>query len=64
MRTNLDGDNSEYAYGYWTSSPYSGDSRYAWNVNYDGTLYDGYLGDVDIFGVRSVITISKSNLSL
>ena len=48
-------------YGYWTSSPYKGNFINAWRVN------RGYLGsrivtDTD-YGIRPVITISKSILN-
>ena len=70
MRTNLDIKNLEYAHGYWTSTTVSDDSNYAWTVDCYGAL--DYYGNMDFsyvyydiyYGVRPVITISKSNLSL
>ena len=60
MRTNLDGNNGPY--GYWTSTPYSGDSGSAWFVYYVGSLRSD-LVDYDVnIGVRPVITISKATL--
>ena len=59
---NLDGDNSTNSYGYWTSTPYSSYSPYAWYVQYNGYLYDG-LVDATVSGVRTVITVSKDQLS-
>jgi len=65
MRTNLDADNSEYAYGYWTSTPDSDGSSDAWHVGYSGYLHNfrgvDYVYDI---GVRPVITIEKTNMSL
>ena len=48
--------------GYWTLSPRASDSRYAWLVDYSGSLsrnsadYGGYAG------IRPVITLPKSVL--
>ena len=47
-------------YGYWTSSPVSGRSDVAWLVSNDGDLGFNYIDDVSIYGVRPVITVSKS----
>ena len=48
--------------GYWTSTPYKDNSTFAWRVG-----EKGYLDDFSVaftgFGVRPVITISKSNIS-
>ena len=48
-------------WGYWTSSPYKGNSTQAWRV-----VRNGYLGGNGVIftgdGVRPVITISKSNI--
>ena len=49
-------------WGYWTSSPYKGNSVRAWLVNRVGDLTDGNVADT-FGGVRPVITISKSNIS-
>ena len=47
--------------GYWTLSPYSGLSSYAWYVNNYGNFSNVYV-DVDSnFGIRPVITIPKFN---
>ena len=51
------------AYGYWTSTPFASDSLDAWYVYYDGRLDSDYVGYGDGYGVRPVITVSKSNLS-
>ncbi len=55
--------NADYSapYGYWTLTPYASSSNGAWFVVCVGNL--GH-SDVDYdFGVRPVITVSKSNLS-
>jgi type IV pilus assembly protein PilA len=48
-------------WGYWTSIPYKGNSAYAWLV-----FRDGFLGNLGVtfagYGIRPVITISKSNI--
>ena len=51
-------------YGYWTLSPYAGRSPYyAWYVGSGGQLYDyADVTDDGGYGVRPVITISKSVL--
>ena len=49
-------------YGYWTSTPNSGDSYYAWSVYSTGFLGNGLVNNTN-YGVRPVITISKSNLT-
>ena len=46
-------------YGYWTSTPYAGDTLYAWYVDSNGYLSDRYVAYDDIYGVRPVITVSK-----
>jgi len=51
-------------YGYWTSTPNSGDSYSAWRVTFYGRLEGSSVDYVDRNGVRPVITISKANLSL
>ena len=48
-------------WGYWTSSPDKGNSAYAWRVRWNGNLLNGVVGSTD-FGIRPVITISKSNI--
>ena len=48
-------------YGYWTSSPDKGNSTFAWIVNNYGPLRSGLVTYTD-FGIRPVITISKSNI--
>ena len=60
----LDGTTNSVSgiYGYWTSSSYTSNDRYAWGVYYDisGTLENVNL--LNSYGVRPVITISKSQL--
>ncbi len=45
--------------GYWTSSPYSNNSRFAWYMRNDGLLNNIYVDDGTHFGIRPVITIPK-----
>ena len=53
-------DNTSYAYGYWTKDLVDTDNTRAWNVTRGGYLYGNAVSD-SVFGVRPVITISKSN---
>ncbi len=56
-------NNSSAPFGYWTSTPHASASSFTWHVFYDGSL--NYVGPVDrgnTFGVRPVITVSKSQL--
>ena len=46
--------------GYWTSSPYSGDTIDAWYVDASGYLI--YTSVSNSYGIRPVITISKSQI--
>ena len=46
--------------GYWTSSPSAGISYYAWYVHYFGRLDGNYVYGGYDYGVRPVITVSKS----
>lgn len=47
-------------YGYWTLSPISGHTSYAWHVYGGGCLnYGAVIGDEYNFGIRPVITIPK-----
>ena len=48
-------------WGYWTSTPYKGDSTSAWLVFRYGSLSYGTVSVTDR-GIRPVITISKSNI--
>ena len=49
--------------GYWTSSPASNYSDCAWFVQYDGRLDAGLVIIYTSFGVRPVISVSKSHIS-
>jgi len=59
---NCDTDGNCTTYGYWTSSPVAGHASRAWFVfhegvpNLDGVYY------ADIYGLRPVISLSKSIL--
>ena len=48
-------------YGYWTSSPSKDNSAYAWRVDRSGGLSSNYVTGTG-YGIRPVITISKSNV--
>ena len=50
-------------YGYWTSTPSASNASNAWFVTYDGHLFSNYVNISGIYSLRSVITVSKSNLS-
>ena len=51
-------------YGYCTSSPLASDAHHAWYVRYGGSLYlERAVSFSSLYGVRPVITVSKSNLS-
>ena len=50
-------------YGYWTSSPNASNANYAWEAHYNGILRDHDVVDPSGYGVRTVITISKSQLN-
>jgi len=63
LLSNLSVSNTEAApYGYWTSSSYASSASHALKVSYDVYIdyYNVFYGSR--FGVRPVITISKSNL--
>ena len=49
-------------WGYWTSTSYKDNSIYAWHVGRGGFLNFSNVTDA-VYGVRPVITISKSNIS-
>ena len=55
--------NNRVPYAYWTSTPDASDSDFAWYVTYDGDLSSSFVDDDYYYGVRPVITVSKSNLS-
>ena len=55
-------DGEKAPYGYWTSTPYAGGSSGAWRVNFSGHVSSSYVGNDTSYGVRPVITISKSNV--
>jgi len=48
-------------WGYWTNTPYKDNSIHAWPVHSYGRLYGSNVTYTD-FGIRPVITISKSNI--
>ncbi len=48
-------------WGYWTSTPNKDDSTQAWLVYSDGSLYSLFVTCTD-YGIRPVITISKSKI--
>ena len=50
-------------YGYWLLSSYPGHSDRARGVYYRGYVRNYYANNTGIYGVRAVITISKSDLS-
>ena len=51
------------AYGYWTSTPFASRSNSAWYVFCDGSLNHNNVDHDDVYGVRPVITVLKTNLS-
>jgi hypothetical protein len=50
-------------YGYWTSTPVVGDTDYVWIVISNGSLSEATVEVANGFGLRPVITISKSIIS-
>ena len=50
-----------YVYGYWTTTLTTGNSTDVWSVEHDGTLVHGSVKSAT-YGIRPVITISKSML--
>jgi hypothetical protein len=50
-------------YGYWTSTPVVGDTDYVWIVINNGSLSEAIVNVANGFGLRPVITISKSIIS-
>jgi hypothetical protein len=50
-------------YGYWTLSPVSGSSSYAWYVNNNGRLNYNNVYTTSSCGLRPVITINKAYFS-
>ena len=48
--------------GYWTTTAVSGITGNAWDVSRYGLMYYNYVASSDLYGVRPVITILKSNL--
>ena len=53
---------SQLPMGYWTTSSCTDDSSNAWSVLFEGKMYTKIVGSVG-YGIRPVITVSKSNLS-
>ena len=56
--------NDSSNYGYWTSTAVVGNVSSAWRIGRDSTLgsLSNDIGNASTFGLRPVITISKSNL--
>ena len=52
--------NDSSTYGYWTTTPYSKDSYYAWYMSYFGQLSTAYITTSGYYGVRPVIEIDRS----
>lgn len=49
--------------GYWTATPRASDTKLAWDANCRGDIDYDYVNYSSYYGIRPVITISKSNLS-
>ena len=49
--------------GDWTSSSVATDVSSAWDMRYDNILHRDFVSNSSSYGIRPVITISKSNLS-
>ena len=58
INNNTTNEKSEYDWGYWTMSAYSGYSAHAWFVNHGGYLYISGTSNAKI-GARAVVEISK-----
>ena len=56
-------DSAMTGYGYWTASSRAADVEGAWRVNYSTFVRTYNVNESTFFGVRPVITVSKSNLS-
>ena len=57
-----DSTNTNYINGYWTQDAVVGDSSGAWRVLRIGYLGSRDVGNADYYGVRPVITLSKSDV--
>jgi prepilin-type N-terminal cleavage/methylation domain-containing protein len=57
------GTNTNYIYGYWTSTPVAGITLSAWHVSYEGDLHNYGVSLAHSVGVRPVVSISKSIIS-
>ena len=53
---------SDFTYGYWTSSPYRGNSGYMWLVDSNGKVVTQPVTNDADYGVRPVITVSKADI--
>ena len=49
-------------WGYWTSTASAGNSNFAWSVSMNGNMCDDYAVNININGIRPVITLQKSSL--
>ena len=49
--------------GYWTATPRASDTKLAWDANCRGDIDYDHVNYSSYYGIRPVITISKSNLS-
>ena len=56
-------NDTAHAYSYWTSSLVYNNNSYAWFVGRNGGLYNDPISDGIHYGIRPVITISKSKIS-
>ena len=52
----------DITYGYWTSSNIHNEFTDVWVVIYFGSLYSNFSSDSSFYGVRPVVTLSKSML--
>ena len=59
-----DNVNKEHLFGYWTKTPLSSSSVYAWVVKNDGSVDWQLVWEQKNFGVRPVITVSKSQVTV
>ena len=56
-------NSDQETYGYWTASSRASGFYFVWRVRYSSHVGGNTAGDANAFGVRPVITVSKSNLS-
>lgn len=61
--TGCNNNNDVETSGYWTTDARISTNTAVWGVKYDGEIYFNYVTNRTTYGIRPVITVSKSSIN-